>query len=91
MYSKWTSHLVDEQAKQNFRLQVISAKDVLDRQKQISEEWEKALDRSETDPRQFDTPNWDYRQAWKNGFRAALLQHKTLINLDQQDTDLNER
>lgn len=89
MYSKWTSHLKDEQSKQNFRLQVISARDVLNRQKQINEEWEKNLDRSEIDPRQFDTPNWEYRQAWKNGFRAALHQSKTLIDLDQQETNVD--
>lgn len=91
MYSKWTSHLDSEDEKQDFRLYVISSKDVLARQKQILDEEELALDRSEISVEQFDSPNWGERQAYKNGYRAALFHLKKLIDLDQQETNFNER
>lgn len=91
MYSKWTSHLATEQAKEEFRRDILRAKDVLDRQKQILNEEEAYLDRSEMNIKQFDQPNWEYRQAFKNGYRAALEIQKRLIDLDKQDIDFNER
>lgn len=89
MYSKWTSHLKSEEEKSDFRLKVISAREILDRQKQILDEEEKSLDRSEIDIRQFDQANWRERQAYKNGYRAGIYHLKKLIDLDSQETDLS--
>lgn len=91
MYSKWTDHLSTDKDKQDFRRQVLSSRDVLERQKNLIDGWLKALDRSETDPRQFDTPNWSDKQAYKNGLRAAYGQLTTLIDLDQQDTNIERQ
>lgn len=89
MYSKWTDHLHEDKDKQDFRRQVISAKDVLARQKQILDGWLESLSRSELDPSQFDSPNWANKQAYKNGLRQGMNQLKILIDLDQQETNVD--
>lgn len=88
MYSKWTSHLKDEQEQQDFRRQILSSRDVLARQKNILDEEEKNLDLSEMDTKQFDAPNWRERQAFKMGYRSAIHHLKTFIDLDQQETNI---
>jgi hypothetical protein len=40
------------------------------------------LDRQEVDPTTYDTPNWDYRQAHKNGQRAMLEKVRKIISLN---------
>lgn len=84
MYSVWTKHLKEQSDKDDFILSVTGSKRVLDRVKEILSEEENNLDRSELDQRTFDLPNWDYRQAYKNGFRAALRFCDKLIDLDHQ-------
>lgn len=86
MYTKWTEHLNDQEDKARFERLIVSCKPVLDRQLALLKQEEQALDRSEMDVRSFDQPNWDYRQAYKNGYRAALNVSKRLIDLDQQRT-----
>jgi hypothetical protein len=39
------------------------------------------LDRQEVDPSVYDTPNWAYRQAHKNGQRAMLEKIRKIISL----------
>jgi hypothetical protein len=83
MYSAWTKNLRDPEEVIRFQNTVQSAKPVLDRLTQLIEEEENALDRSETDIRVFDLPNWAERQAFKNGCRSYMNTVKKLINLDQ--------
>lgn len=90
MYTKWTSHLSDQEKKVRFERQILSSSDVLARLYVILEEMETNLSRSELDPSVFKDPNWPYHQAYKNGKRAAIEDLKRLINLDQQDTNINE-
>lgn len=85
MYTIWTKHLAEDQ-KERFKSQIIGARDVLERLEEILREEEAQLDRSEIDPNSFDTPNWDYKQAYKNGYRAGLAVMTKLIDLDQQET-----
>lgn len=87
MYTRWTSHLTDEQDKQNFKNQIYSARNVLERLHVMLEEDKMALDRSEQDQRIYDLPNWDYRQAHKNGVRQSHAQMQQYLNLDQQNDD----
>lgn len=86
MYTKWTSHIKDPEVKKHFEGQVVSAKDVLDRVHTLLREEEHALERSEVDIKSFDSPNWAYKQAYKNGYRASLGFVTKLIDLDQQET-----
>lgn len=84
MYTEWTKHLKTPEEKAQFVDSLIGSKRVLDRLSQLLEEHEQTLERSETSLTAYDLPNWDYRQAHKNGYRAHLNAVKKLINLDQQ-------
>jgi len=84
MLLDWTKNLGSEQDKEDFQRRVQNSKEVLDRLSEILTEYEKSLDRSETDLKTYDVPNWDYKQAHKNGYRACLYRIKELINLDQR-------
>jgi hypothetical protein len=84
MWVEWTNHLNDPQDKENFQSQVFGAKTVLNRIKEIIENKEKALDRSELSMDTYSLPNWEHRQAHKNGNRESLKFLKTLVDLDSQ-------
>ena len=85
MYTKWTSHISDPEEKLLFQNQIISSKSVLERLAQLISEDEQNLDKVELTVKQFEVPNWDYRQAFYNGSRSSLHSIKKLIDLDQQD------
>lgn len=84
MYTRWTSHLKDETEIKNFKQRVLAAKPILDRLKDLMNDVETGMDRLDRDPRSFDNPNWAYKQAFNNGYRAALGSLKTMVDLDQQ-------
>lgn len=83
MITAWTKHLNDEE-KQRFENKILSAKEVLDRLTVLISEEEKQLSLSETSLKDFDLPNWEYRQAFKNGYRSCLNVMRRLVDLDQQ-------
>lgn len=83
MITAWTKHLNDEE-KQRFENKILSAKEVLDRLTVLISEEEKQLSLSETSIKDFDLPNWEYRQAFKNGYRSCLNVMRRLVDLDQQ-------
>ena len=85
MISDWTKNLKTDEEKQRFENTVLSAKPVLNRLREIVDEKEAALDRDEASIKSFDTPNWAYKQAFKNGIRHANSGFKTLINLDPKE------
>lgn len=85
MISRWTQHIKDPEAKQRFANRILSCKDVFERLEDIILEKEQSLDRSEMNIESYDKPNWAYKQAHKNGLRAAFGTVKELINLDQKE------
>lgn len=86
MYTVWTKHIVgDTEEKTRFETSLRNSKWVLDRQTEILNEMEASLDRSETNPKTYEIPNWEYRQAHNNGYRQCLQLIKKLINLDQKE------
>ena len=84
MYTKWTQHLKDPEEKERFVNSILGSKIVLRRLQDLLKEEEQSLDRSETDIRVFDQPNWAERQAFKNGYRSCLGVLQKLIDLDHQ-------
>ncbi len=76
----WTKHLREDKEKEDFALSLARAEEVLKRLSSIIKEEEYALDRSETDIKVFDMPNWAYKQAFKNGQRATLNLIKKLVD-----------
>ena len=83
MLIAWTKHIKDETEKVEFEKYIKGSKRLLDRLKEIVDEEEQSLNRSETDIKTFDQPNWENRQAYKNGYRACLNIMKKLVNVDQ--------
>lgn len=84
MYTLWTTHLSDQEDKDKFKKQIRSAKDVLDRQKDILSEELKALERVEVGLKTYETPSWSAKQAHMNGDRSRIMWLLNLIDLDQQ-------
>lgn len=87
MKTVWTSHLKDADDKAQYEDNIIHSKWVLTRLGEILESIERGLDRQESSPKAYDSPNWDYRQADANGYRRCLWTIKDLINLDQKETN----
>lgn len=85
MLSVWTKHLKDKNEIERFQSSVLGSKAVMERLAQIMKEEVEKLDRSETDPKSYDTPGWQFKQAHKNGFRQYHQILEKLTNLDQKD------
>lgn len=86
MISAWTSHLETEEEKQRFKNQVLGSKAVLDRLAQLLAQREKDMEVIELNTTVYDRPNWDYRQAHNNGFKACLKSITVLLTtLDQKE------
>jgi hypothetical protein len=77
--SDWTKNLKAEE-KERFKNSVYGSKLVLDRLDELLLEYEHDLEKGEID---YNSPNWDYRQADANGYRRCLKKIRTLITLDQ--------
>lgn len=84
MLTQWVKHVKSEEEKKEFEKSVRASRWILDHLMNIVIEDEQALDRSETDPKCFEDPNWSHKQAFKNGYRASLNNIKKLIDLDHQ-------
>lgn len=84
MYTAWTKHCKTPEEKKKFEEGVRSSKTTLDHLIVILDEMEVDLNQAETNPKTYEIPNWDYRQAHNNGYRQCLNHLKRLINLDKQ-------
>jgi hypothetical protein len=84
MITAWTKHLKTEEDKEKFEKSIRSAKHILERLTEILTEAENDLNNSEINSRNYDTPNWDYKQAHVNGQKSTLRTIKRLINLDKE-------
>lgn len=85
MISAWTKHLSSDEEKERFRSSVLGSKIVLGRLKDLCKEIEDEQNAIESNPKIYDIPNWDYRQAHLNGFRECLRKINKIITLDQED------
>lgn len=82
MISDWTRNLSSETEKEEFERRLYGAREVLDRLSSLIAERELSMDVSERGLKQFENPNWAYRQAFNNGLRSAFNIVKTLISPD---------
>jgi hypothetical protein len=83
MISAWTKHLDTPEDKERFQKEILGSKRVLDRLSQLINEIEVDQDMIERNPKMYELPNWDYRQAHLNGYKQCLKTITTIINLDQ--------
>jgi hypothetical protein len=89
MISAWTKHLQSEEDKQKFEKTVLASRATLNRLKELLEEEKAGLESAEVSPKIYDSPNWDYKQAHTNGFKAALKMVNKIITLDPKDSKPN--
>lgn len=80
MYTGWTAHLKEDE-KESFKGQIRRARHVLERLSNLIDSELKAVDDTERDVKAYDNPAWAYKQAYKNGVRAAYLKMKDFIDI----------
>jgi len=85
MWIKWTSNLSTEAEINDFRNKVYGSKPVLDRIRQLLDEKEAAIDRSEIKLEEYENPNWSHKQAFKNGIRAACADLRLLLTIEDKE------
>lgn len=85
MKSAWHKHIADADEKVRFKNAVENSKSVLNRLTALLNEMEDDLSSSELSAKNYDTPNWAYKQAHVNGQKAQIRTIKFLINLDQEE------
>lgn len=86
MISAWTKHLPEDQ-KEQFKKEVLGSKQVLKRLQALMSEMKEDVDNLELNPKSYDIPNWDYRQADINGYKRCLKQIQKLITLDDNQAN----
>ena len=86
MYTDWTKHLTDPKDVERFKKLILSAKPVLEHLTVLAKEKETALEQKELSEKEYDSPNWSHKQAYRNGYKACARDLIKLIDLDQQRT-----
>ena len=79
MISAWYRHLKTEEEQKKFMNEVLGCKTVLRRLQTILDQ-----ERMESS-NDYDTPNWELRQADMIGYNRCLNKISKLINLDQEE------
>lgn len=86
MITAWTKHLKTEEEKEKFNKSLMAARFILGRLQELLDEEKTGLESAEISSKIYDSPNWDYKQAHANGFKAALKLVSKLITLDPKET-----
>lgn len=84
MITAWTKNLKTEEDKEKFNKSLRASRFILERLQELLDEEKSSLESAEISPKIYETPNWDYKQAHTNGFKAALKMVSKLITLDQE-------
>jgi Cu2+-containing amine oxidase len=84
VYTAWTNHLKTDEDKKSFAISVSRSKHVLNRLKSLIEQDLEATGKAEISLKAYDNLNWAYRQAHTNGYKKALTNLLTLVDLDKQ-------
>ena len=79
MLIEWTKHIRDQEKKSKFEETIKGSVEGFRRLYDILIDREDSIDRSEINMSTYDTPNWEARQAHKNGRREEIAALKTLI------------
>ena len=77
--SRWTRHLEPDQI-EKFKQALLNDTLVLGRLYAILEEIQDKYNRLDMSEKDFDTPNWEYRTAFRNGQKSQLNEIKALIS-----------
>lgn len=86
MITAWTKHCKTEEEKKELQESIRRSGWVLELfNKNILDQMTEDLNVVEINPKTYELPNWDYRQAHNNGYRQCLELIKKLTTLDQKD------
>lgn len=85
MITAWTKHLKTEEDREKFNKSLKASQYVLGRLQELLDEEKSSLESAEISPKIYETPNWDYKQAHTNGFKAALNMVSKLIKPDKDN------
>ena len=85
MITAWTKNLSSMDDQTRFKQHLLSSRAILERLQELLDEEKNALDAAEISPKMFDSPNWDYKQAYSNGFKAGLKMVSNLIYIDPKE------
>ena len=75
----WTKHLETENERELFEKMLRGSGKTLRRLKEIIEEYEKGIERSQISVKSFDENNWALKQAFRNGESNADKRIKDLV------------
>ena len=89
MITAWTENLKTQEEKVRFEDGLRHSKWLLTRLNEILDKIKNGILQTERSPKNYDKPNWEYRQAHANGYLQCLNDIKILINLDHKEH--NER
>lgn len=76
----WVKHLPKGESQEDFTKLLRNSTLVLGRLRILLEELEHKIERTERSFKAYEDPNWDVRQAHKNGYMHALDQVKELLS-----------
>lgn len=87
MITNWTKNLSSDDEADRFRKHFLSSRAILERLAELLDEEKRNVEAVEISPKIYETPNWDYRQAHNNGYKAALKMVCNLIYIDPKEYD----
>jgi len=87
MISAWTKNLSSQEDADRFKRHLLSSRAILERLQELLDEEKNALDAVEISSKTYDSPNWGYRQAHSNGFKAGIKMVSNLIYIDPKEYD----
>lgn len=77
---EWVKSLPTEKEKKDFEKILRNSLLVLNRLYEILNEKQISIDKQTINPKDFDNPNWAYKQAYKCGQKSILQDLKDLLN-----------
>ncbi len=75
----WVRHLKDQESKQTFEQTVRASVTALSRLYDLLEENERSLLNQETDLEDFNSTDWAFKQAFRNGRKSQIKELKQLL------------
>jgi hypothetical protein len=68
----WVKHLKDPTKREEYIQTLRASQTIIERLTTLLEEYEIAIDKTETSLVEYDSPSWAYKQAHRNGQRSTL-------------------
>lgn len=85
MITAWTENLKTQEEKDRFVDGLRHARWLLTRLNELLDKIARGILQTERSPKNYEKPNWSYRQAHANGYLQCLNDIKLLINLDPKE------